>query len=270
MFISLGQLPAPSAAVVAAPPKPLVSGIKDLDAIDLAVVSALTITGPLASSPSENEPMRNSLATALNQAGVAAGRFAASLSADLGWDAEPKAFLAVKDDAEKLATSASSKKTASWGILDTGVRGIQSRLAAARSATFARALSEAESAKNRARALILGFVASKPMSENDWETVAKLADDVQAEVATINKLPLSPGDAPLYLGAGRQLQGEIDMRLEAVSTGFMNSTEGLTRRAGMSPQRGRWMAAWLERNKWPILGVCVVGVAFEAGRRRKK
>lgn len=268
MFVNLGQLQA-AAPVVAAtsPPKPLASGIKGLDAIDLAIISAITITEPLASSPSQNEAMRRNLVTTLGQASSAAERYSSSLSSGLGWPAESKAFMSVKDDADGLAVLA---KSASWGVLDTGVRALRSRFDAARNAVFSRALSEAEAAKNSARAKILGFVASKPMSEDDWAAVAKIADDVQSDVDKINRLPLSPRDATLYLGAGRQLQAEIDMRLKDVSSFFMNSSEEITRGLGMTPQRGRWIAAWLERNKWPILGVGAASVAFEAWRRRKK
>lgn len=268
MFVGLGQLEAPSLAA-ASSVRPVVSGIKGLDAIDLALTSAVAISGPLASSPSENTPMRRSLEASLQQTAGTAGAYAVTLDS-LGWTSEPQVFRAVKTDAEKLAAILSAKPSPSWALLDTGVRAIQSRLSSARAATFSRASAEAEAAKNRARGLVVGFVATKPMSESDWAGVSKLADAVQAEVNRINVLPLGPADAPLYLGAGRQLQGEIDSRLEAVSTAFMNTTESLARQIGMAPQNGRWVAAWTERNKWPILGVVGAGVAIEWLRRRGK
>lgn len=265
MFLGLGQLEAPSLTAATAV-RPTVSGIKGLDAIDLALTSAVAITGPLASSPSENTPMRRSLEASMRQTANKAEKFAAQLT-DLGWSAEPQAFLAIKSDAENLVAALSSKP--SWGVLDTGVRAIQSRFDSGKSAVFARAASEAEAAKNHARGLIVGFAVSQPMSEDDWAGISKLADSVQSDIDRIAKLPLSPADAPSYLGAGRQLQGEIDSKLQAVSTGFMNTSEDLTRQIGMAPQRGRWIASWLTRNKWPVLGVIGTGVAIEWWRRRR-
>ena len=267
MFIGLGQLEAPS-LTASSSAQPTVTGIKDLDAFDLAITSALAITGPLASSNSENASMRRSLAASLQRIAGTASRYAATLTS-FGWSEEPKTFLGIRDDAEKLGDAIVSKPTPSWGILDTGVRAIQSRFDAAKAAIFAKAGIEAESSKNHARALIVGFAVSNPMSEEDWAGVTKLAETVQIDIDRINKLPLSATDAPNYLGAGRQLQGEIDSRLEAVSTAFMNKSESLARQIGMGPQRGRWTAAWVERNKLPILGAIGAGIAFEWWRRRK-
>jgi hypothetical protein len=243
------------------PTAPTTTGVRDLDAIDAAIVSAASVTGPLASSPSQNEARRRDLAAALVKASVSAAQCAASLAA-IGWDAEPKAILAVKDGAERIVTSLAGK--ISWADLDSGVRSLSERLAAARAAIVARAAAEASAIQSRARAAIAGLAVKQPMTEEDWNKVAKVIESIQKDVALIGKLPLAKEDAPKFADAGSKLQGELDARLDAVSTAFMNAVEGAARKSGMMPQQGRWGAAWVERNKWSILGgLLVVGFALK-------
>lgn len=234
-----------------------VTGVAGLDALDAAVNAAVVITGPLASSPSQNESQRRDLVTALAQVNVAAKTFAPSLAA-LGWTVESKAISDIGDAAVTLTPPASSESgKVAWATLDAGVRSLAEKLTAARSAIIARAASEASAASQRAKSAIENIAVKLPMTDEDWAKIDGVIDSVQKDVILIGRLPLGRDDAARYSMIGSQLQAEFDAKLESASSGFMNAVEGVARSTGAAPQQGRRGAAWVERNKWPILGVSV-------------
>ena len=249
MFLTLADL-GQTASI-----QPTSTGVRGLDAIDASIFAAVSITGPLASSPSQNEARRRDLLTALTQTSIAAAAFAPVIVA-LGWDLEPKAILSVKDGADKLADlvrEGPSTKT-SWADLDAGVRSLYEKLSAARVSILARAVAEALAAASHAKARIAGLAVKQPMTDEDWANVDAVAGLVQRGVALIGRLPLGRDDAARYTTIGVQLWTALDTKLESVSSGFMNAVEGVARSTGAAPQQGRRGAAWVERNKWPILG----------------
>lgn len=262
MFLSLADLGQQLA------PQQRGIGVPGFDAIDSAVIAVMAITGPLASSSSQNEAKRRELATALAQVNVAAKTFAPSLVA-LGWTAEPKAINDIGDAAVALTPPASSEGgKVAWASLDTGALSLSKMLTVAGTAVLARAAAEASAAAQRAKTAIANLTVKLPMTDEDWVKIDGVIDSVQKDVALIGRLPLGRDDAARYSTIGSQIQAEFDMKLESVSSGFMNAAEGVVRSTGAAPQQGRRGAAWVERNKWPIIGVsALLLVAFSLSGR---